>query len=142
MSGKRIAIAIDGPSGAGKSTTAKIVARKLKILYVDTGALYRTVGLFVRDQGVDMRDAQAVSSLLPQIRIMREDVPVRDSLALIRVLRQILQKVQNARFIIHRLFPFPVIPEDYTIRFSIRLCSTRKKVFRGLKFPLAWLKIM
>ncbi|MBQ7152704.1 MAG: (d)CMP kinase [Clostridia bacterium] len=69
MSGKRIAIAIDGPSGAGKSTTAKIVARKLKILYVDTGALYRTVGLYVRDQGVDMHDAEAVRNLLPQIRI-------------------------------------------------------------------------
>ena len=43
-----IRIAIDGPGGAGKSTLAKAVAKKLDILYVDTGALYRTVGLYVR----------------------------------------------------------------------------------------------
>ena len=62
-------IAIDGPGGAGKSTIAKAVAKKLGIVYVDTGALYRTVGYFVRSKNVDPKDAEAVSALLPQISI-------------------------------------------------------------------------
>ena len=64
-----IQIAIDGPGGAGKSTIAKAVAAKLGIVYVDTGALYRTVGLFVDSKGVDPHDAQAVGALLSQINI-------------------------------------------------------------------------
>ncbi len=62
-------IAIDGPGGAGKSTIAKAVAKKLGIVYVDTGALYRTVGYFVRSRNVDPKDPAAVSALLPEINI-------------------------------------------------------------------------
>ncbi len=64
-----IQIAIDGPGGAGKSTVAKAVAAKLGIVYVDTGALYRTVGLYVDSKGVDPHNAQAVGALLPEINI-------------------------------------------------------------------------
>jgi len=64
-----IRIAIDGPGGAGKSTVAKAVAKRLDILYVDTGALYRTVGLYVRSKDVDPKDAEAVSALLPEITL-------------------------------------------------------------------------
>ncbi|MBE6915937.1 MAG: (d)CMP kinase [Ruminococcaceae bacterium] len=64
-----ISIAIDGPSGAGKSTISKEVAKKMGYLYVDTGAIYRTVGVFVRTHGVDPRDAENVAALLPQIKI-------------------------------------------------------------------------
>lgn len=64
-----IKIAIDGPGGAGKSTVAKAVAARLGIVYVDTGALYRTVGYYVKQAGVDPRDAEGVSALLPDIRI-------------------------------------------------------------------------
>ena len=64
-----IQIAIDGPSGAGKSTVAKAVARELGIIYVDTGALYRTVGYFVRSRNVNPKDDRAVASLLPDILI-------------------------------------------------------------------------
>ena len=64
-----IQIAIDGPSGAGKSTLAKAIAARLGIVYVDTGALYRTVGYYVRSQNTDPKDAAAVAALLPQIRI-------------------------------------------------------------------------
>ena len=53
MSKKRYAVAIDGPSGAGKSTLARAVAERLGILYVDTGAIYRTIGLYVQRCGVD-----------------------------------------------------------------------------------------
>lgn len=64
-----IQIAIDGPSGAGKSTVAKALAAKLGIIYVDTGALYRTVGYYVRSREVDPKDSTAVEALLPNIRI-------------------------------------------------------------------------
>lgn len=64
-----IKIAIDGPGGAGKSTVAKAVAARLGIVYVDTGALYRTVGYYVKQAGVDPRDAEGVTALLPDIKI-------------------------------------------------------------------------
>ena len=62
-------IAIDGPSGAGKSTLARRLARELGFLYVDTGAIYRTVGLAARRQGADPADADAVAALLPGLDI-------------------------------------------------------------------------
>ncbi len=64
-----IRIAIDGPGGAGKSSVAKALAKKLDILYVDTGALYRTVGLFVKSRGVEPTDAEGVGALLPEISL-------------------------------------------------------------------------
>ena len=60
-----IRIAIDGPGGAGKSSVAKAVAAKLEIIYVDTGALYRTIGLFMLNHGINPKDAEAVSAALP-----------------------------------------------------------------------------
>ena len=69
-----IAIAIDGPSGAGKSTLARMVARHFGFIYVDTGALYRTVGLYALRRGADTKDAAAVGALLPEISVeMRYD---------------------------------------------------------------------
>lgn len=62
-------IAIDGPSGAGKSSIAKALAKEMGIVYVDTGALYRTIGYYVRSQGVDPKDAEGVARLLPDIHI-------------------------------------------------------------------------
>lgn len=66
---KIINIAIDGPGGAGKSTISKAVAKKLDILYVDTGSLYRTIGLFVKSKNVDPKDEKAVTAILPEISI-------------------------------------------------------------------------
>lgn len=62
-------IAIDGPSGAGKSTLAKRLAQKLGFLYVDTGAIYRTVGLAARRRSVDPSDAAGVEAMLPELSI-------------------------------------------------------------------------
>ena len=56
---KHFSIAIDGPGGAGKSTLAKAVAKKLNILHVDTGAIYRTIGLSARRAGADPKDEAA-----------------------------------------------------------------------------------
>lgn len=64
---KKIAIAIDGPSGAGKSSIAKALAKSLNIIYVDTGAIYRTVGLYVYRNGVESRDKEKIISMLPDI---------------------------------------------------------------------------
>ena len=64
-----VSVAIDGPSGAGKSTIAKAVARELGYTYVDTGAIYRTVGVYVRQKGIDPSDVEAVTALLPEIQI-------------------------------------------------------------------------
>ena len=62
-------IAVDGPSGAGKSTMAKKLARALGFLYVDTGAIYRTLGLFALRQGISPEDEAAVAQLLPMVSI-------------------------------------------------------------------------
>ncbi len=64
-----IRVSVDGPSGAGKSTLARAAAAALGFLYVDTGAIYRTVGLSVRDRGVDPGDEAAVAEMLPPLRI-------------------------------------------------------------------------
>lgn len=64
-----IQIAIDGPGGAGKSTVSKAVAAKLGIVYVDTGALYRTVGYYVKSQAIDPHDREAVGAVLPNLSI-------------------------------------------------------------------------
>lgn len=62
-------VAIDGPAGAGKSTIARLAARQLGFIYVDTGALYRTVGLAATRAGVDLTVPQSVTALLDRIRV-------------------------------------------------------------------------
>ena len=66
---KRFAVAIDGPSGAGKSTLARSVARELGAVYVDTGAIYRTVGYGAWRQGIDPGAEEEICALLPQLEI-------------------------------------------------------------------------
>jgi cytidylate kinase len=82
-------VAIDGPSGAGKSTVARRVAERLGLRYLDTGALYRAVGLAALEAGISPTDAGALEPLLARIRIaLGEDGRVlldgRDVAALIR----------------------------------------------------------
>ncbi len=64
-----IAIAIDGPAAAGKSTIAKKVAKKLKFTYVDTGAMYRAVTLYVLNKGVDPQNEEESCKLISEISI-------------------------------------------------------------------------
>ena len=66
---KKISIAIDGPSGAGKSSLAKAVARQYHFIYVDTGAIYRTLGVAVRRAGISSKDTRAVVALLSSVKI-------------------------------------------------------------------------
>lgn len=62
-------IAIDGPSGAGKSSLARKLAEAFRFIYVDTGAIYRTLGLAAYRRGIDRKNEEAVMELLPNIRI-------------------------------------------------------------------------
>ena len=64
-----LSIAIDGPSGAGKSSLARRCAERFGFLYVDTGAIYRTVGLAAYRLGIDRRDTDAVAAMLPTLDI-------------------------------------------------------------------------
>ena len=66
---QHIQIAIDGPSGAGKSTISKAIAARLGIVYVDTGALYRTVGYYARSQGISLPAIAAVVDKLSDIHV-------------------------------------------------------------------------
>ena len=63
------AVAIDGPSGAGKSTLARALAKELGFVYVDTGAIYRSVGYFAFQRGIEAGDSGAVEALLPEIHL-------------------------------------------------------------------------
>ena len=64
-----VSIAIDGPAGAGKSTIARAIAKELGYLYVDTGALYRAIGLFVTANGAESSDAVRVERMLKDIKL-------------------------------------------------------------------------
>lgn len=63
------AIAIDGPAGAGKSTIAKVLAKELELIYVDTGALYRSIGYYVTGQGIDLEDTDAIVAALDRLKV-------------------------------------------------------------------------
>ncbi|HHX18499.1 MAG TPA: (d)CMP kinase [Clostridium sp.] len=69
MSDKKISIAIDGPAGAGKSTIAKLISKKLGILYLDTGAMYRAVALKAINENIDTLDEEKLSKLVENINI-------------------------------------------------------------------------
>ena len=77
-----IKIALDGPGGAGKSSVAKAVAKKLGIFYVDTGAMYRTIGLYVKEHGISPEDSASVAAALPNISLSVSLVDGRQILCL------------------------------------------------------------
>lgn len=62
-------VAIDGPAGAGKSTIAKRVAKENNFIYVDTGAMYRAIGLYIVRQGIDIHDKEAVEKAAPDAKV-------------------------------------------------------------------------
>lgn len=69
MKDKKFQIAIDGPSGVGKSTLAKAIAKKLGIVYVDTGAIYRTVGLYAQQNHIDPNDEETLKKHFDKMNI-------------------------------------------------------------------------
>ena len=86
-------IAIDGPSGSGKSTLGRMLARELKLLYLDTGSMYRAVALAVIEAHVDPRDADAVTALANRIEIDLEGDP--DSLSVLLDKRDVTEQIRT-----------------------------------------------
>ena len=72
MNTHKIAVAVDGPAGAGKSSISKIVAKKLGYLYIDTGAMYRSVTCAVLHNHIDVNNQKAVEALLPELDLTME----------------------------------------------------------------------
>ena len=72
MNTHKIAVAVDGPAGAGKSSISKIVAKKLGYLYIDTGAMYRSVTWAVLHNHIDVNNQEAVEALLPELDLTME----------------------------------------------------------------------
>ena len=86
-------IAIDGPSASGKSTLGRLLARALKLLYIDTGSMYRAVALAVIEAQVDPNDKEAVTALANRIEIDLEGDP--DSLSVLLNGRDITDQIRN-----------------------------------------------
>jgi len=76
----RLSIAIDGPAGAGKSTVAKILSQRLGILYLDTGSMYRAVGLHMLLNGIDPKNPDDVNRLLPDTHV---DIEYKDGVQIV-----------------------------------------------------------
>lgn len=64
-----ISVAIDGPAGAGKSTIARLASERLGYIYVDTGALYRSIAYFVISNNGDLDNSESIASFLPKIQV-------------------------------------------------------------------------
>ena len=86
-------IAIDGPSGSGKSTLGRMLARALNLLYIDTGSMYRAVGLAVIEADIDPADAEAVTELAKRIHINLEGDP--DSLTVLLDGRDVTDQIRT-----------------------------------------------
>ena len=89
-------VTIDGPAASGKSTISRLVANKLKFLYIDTGAMYRALTLAAMEQGVDLKDEEALINLISQIRIdLKNDQ--KNNLRVILDGRDVTKKIRTPR---------------------------------------------
>ena len=91
---KTFSIAIDGPAGAGKSTIAKKLAQLLQCIYVDTGAMYRSVGYYCIQNGISLEDEEAVSAALSQMDIVLKHTSEGQSIVLNG--EDVSQKIRSA----------------------------------------------
>jgi len=88
-------IAIDGPSASGKSTLGRMLARALKLLYIDTGSMYRAVALATIDAEIDLDDKEAVSALADEIEIDLRGDP--DSLSVLLNDRDVTAQIRTEK---------------------------------------------
>jgi len=95
ISMKRFAIAVDGPAGSGKSTVAKAVAKRLGIIYVDTGAMYRGVAYNCIQKGVNCSDEKAVLALLDGIHL--EILPTEEGQKIFLENQDITEKIRTQK---------------------------------------------
>lgn len=101
-------IAIDGPSGAGKSTLGRMLARELKLLYIDTGAMYRAAALAVIESGVTTTDSERVAEIVGRADINLEGDP--DSLQVRLDGRDVSQEIRTEQ-VSHSASMISTIPE-------------------------------
>ena len=73
---KNLVIAVDGPAGAGKSTIAKLIAEKLNINYIDTGAMYRAITYKCLQNNIDINNEKEVINIAKLVGIERKDIPL------------------------------------------------------------------
>jgi len=93
---KGVVITIDGPAASGKSTISRLVANKLKFLYIDTGAMYRALTLAAMEQGDGLKDEEALINLISQIRIdLKNDQ--KNNLRVILDERDVTKKIRTPR---------------------------------------------
>lgn len=122
-------IALDGPSGAGKSTVAKAVAKKLDIAYLDTGAMYRTVGLYMYKNGVDI-SPDAVKAALPGCNIEvcyngREQIMLLDGKNVSKEIRE-----HHVSSLASRVSAIPCVRE-YLVALQQKIAQGRSFVLDG-----------
>lgn len=144
MAQKQTVLAIDGPSGSGKSSVAQKVSEQLDATYVDTGAIYRALGLYCHDHGIDIQNEQAVMDYFPQINleygkskdklvvINGEDLTLGIREHRVSEMASKISKLQKVR--------------EYLLSFQRELAQSRVCVFEGrdigtVIFPQAFLKI-
>ena len=89
-------ITIDGPAGSGKSTVSRLLAKRLKVLYLDTGAMYRAVALQAKREGVDLRDREKISWLCRELDLQFE--PWMEQRGFLLELRTSLQPFEARRW--------------------------------------------
>ena len=93
---KGVVVTIDGPAASGKSTISRLVANKLKFLYIDTGAMYRALTLSAMEQGVDLKDEEALINLISQIGIdLKNDQ--KNNLRVMLDERDVTKKIRTPR---------------------------------------------
>jgi len=92
---KKFVIAIDGPASSGKSTTAKLLAKKLKCVYIDSGSMYRAVALCLKDNNIDLENENALKEVLYEINIEILYKPEKNENAILLNGKDISTKIRN-----------------------------------------------
>lgn len=93
---KKFVIAIDGPASSGKSTTAKMLAKKLNCIYIDSGSMYRAVALYLKDNNIDLENENALKEVLYEINIEILYKPEKDENAILLNGKDVSTKIRNS----------------------------------------------
>tara|TARA_Y100000590_G_scaffold470774_1_gene670074 strand:- start:22366 stop:23055 length:690 start_codon:yes stop_codon:yes gene_type:complete len=141
--GKQWVIAIDGPSGSGKSTCAKLLAKNLDLLYIDTGAMYRALGFWAKEQSVPLDDESKVQSLLNTLNL---EYGVSDQVLIQIDGTDLTQKIREHEVskLASTISQIPIVRE-FLVDFQRTLATTKVCVMEGrdigsVVFPNAFCK--
>ena len=93
---KKFVITIDGPASSGKSTTAKMLAKKLNCIYIDSGSMYRAVALYLKDNSIDLENENALKEVLYEINIEILYKPEKDENAILLNGKDVSTKIRNS----------------------------------------------